>query len=137
MPVIHVKQIGRPGGKICDPQGPFIEIIDKVKPIPGEPIVEKRLPSAFTQTSLDAELARTRHKDLIIVGYMTHMCLNSTTRAATEAGYRCTVVSELTATRDLPDGKGGVIPAATVKAAHLAALADRFAIVVEEGDDLG
>jgi nicotinamidase-related amidase len=69
-------------------------------------------------------------------GYMTHMCLNSTTRAATEAGYRCTVVSELTSTRDLPDGKGGVIPAATIKAVHLAALADRFAIVVERGDDL-
>ena len=67
---------------------------------------------------------------------MTHMCLNSTTRAATEAGYRCTVVAELTATRDLPDGKGGVISAATVKAVHLAGLADRFAIIVEKGDDL-
>jgi len=136
VPIIHVKQIGRPGGPICDPQGPFIEIIDKVRPIAGEPIVEKRLPSAFTQTTLDAELARIGRRDLIIVGYMTHMCLNSTTRAATEAGYRCTVVSELTATRDLPDGKGGVIPAETVKAVHLAGLADRFATIVEKGDDL-
>ena len=36
--------------------------------------------------------------------------LNSPTRAAAEAGYHCTVVAELTATRDLPDGRGGVIP---------------------------
>jgi nicotinamidase-related amidase len=136
VPIIHVKQIGRPGGPICDPQGPFIEFIDKVKPIPGEQVVEKRLPSSFTQTTLEAELARIGHKDLIITGYMTHMCLNSTTRAAAEAGYRCTVAADLTATRDLPDGKGGIIPAAQVKAVHLAGLADRFAIVVERGEDL-
>jgi nicotinamidase-related amidase len=137
VPIIHVKQVGRPGSPICDPQGPFIEIIDKVKPLPGEPVVEKRLPSSFTQTTLEAELTRIGRRDLIITGYMTHMCLNSTTRAATEAGYQCTVVAELTATRDLPDGKGGVIPAATVKAVHLAGLADRFAVVVEKGDELG
>ena len=73
---------------------------------------------------------------MIITGYMTHMCLNSTTRAATEAGYRCTVVAELTTTWDLPDGKGGVIPAAMIKAVHLAGLADRFAIAIERSDDL-
>ena len=136
VPIIHVQQVGRPGGPICDPQGPFIEIIDKVKPVAGEPVVQKRFPSSFTQTTLEAELARIGRKDLIIAGYMTHMCLNSTTRAATEAGYRCTVAADLTTTRDLPDGRGGVIPAEMVKAAHLAGLADRFAIVVERGEDL-
>jgi nicotinamidase-related amidase len=136
VPIIHVQQVGRPGGPICDPQGPFIEIIDQVKPGAGEPVVQKRFPSSFTQTTLEAELARIGRKDLIITGYMTHMCLNSTTRAATEAGYRCTVAADLTATRDLPDGRGGAIPAETVKAVHLAGLADRFAIVVERGEDL-
>lgn len=136
VPVIHVVHRGMPGGKARDPQGRFEEIIDKVKPAENEVVVEKRFPSGFTQTTLGAELERIGRKDLIVAGYMTHMCLNSTTRAATEAGYRCTVVSELTATRDLPDGKGGVVPAATVKLANLASLADRFAIVVETGDDL-
>jgi nicotinamidase-related amidase len=136
VPIIHVKQVGRPGGPICDPQGPFIDFIDKVRPIAGEPVVEKRLPSSFTQTTLDEELKRLGRKDLIITGYMTHMCVNSTTRAATEAGYRCTIAADLTATRDLPDGRGGTIPAAAVKAAHLAGLADRFAVVVERGKDL-
>jgi nicotinamidase-related amidase len=130
VPIIHVVQIGKPGGKICDPNGPFVAIIDQVKPLPGEPVVEKRFPSSFTGTTLEAELTKLGRKDLIITGYMAHMCVNSTTRAAAEAGYRCTVVAELTATRDLPDQRGGVIPAAAVKAANLAALADRFAIVV-------
>lgn len=136
VPIIHVVQMGVPGGRIFDPQRRFVEIIDEVRPVAGEPVVEKRLPSSFTQTTLEEELMRIGRKDLIITGYMTHMCVNSTTRDAAEAGYRCTIVAELTTTRDLPDGKGGVIGAETVKAVNLASLADRFAIVVEEGKDL-
>ena len=135
-PVIHVVQVGVPGSRIFDPQRRFVEIIDKVRPVAGEPVVEKRLPSSFTQTTLEAELTRIGRKDLIITGYMTHMCLNSSTRDAAEAGYRCTIVAELTTTRDLPDRQGGVIPAEMVKSVNLASLADRFAIVVEKGDDL-
>jgi len=67
---------------------------------------------------------------------LNHMGLNSTTQAAAEAGYHCTVVAELTATRNLPDGRGGVIPAATVQAANLAALRDRFAVVVETAAEI-
>ncbi len=135
-PVIHVVQVGAPGGRIFDPQRRFVEIIDKVRPGAGEPVVEKHLPSSFTHTTLEAELTRIGRKDLIITGYMTHMCLNSTTRDAAEAGCRCTIVAELTTTRDLPDGRGGVIPAPAVRAVNLASLADRFAIVVEKGNDL-
>ena len=46
-------------------------------------------------------------------------------------GYRCTVVAAACAARDLPDGRGGVVPADMVQRANLAALADRFARVVE------
>jgi len=136
VPIIHVVQIGKPGGRICAPGGPFVEVIDAVKPHPGEIVVEKRFPSSFTGTTLEAELARLGRKNLVLTGYMTHMCVNSTTRAAAEAGYHCTVVAELTATRDLPDGHSGVIPAATVQAANLAALRDRFAVVVETAAEI-
>ncbi|MBI5381141.1 MAG: isochorismatase family protein [Opitutae bacterium] len=136
VPIIHVVQIGKPGGRICAPGGRFVEVIDAVKPLPGEVIVEKRFPNSFTETTLERELVRLGRKNLVLVGYMAHMCVNSTTRAAAEAGYHCTVVAELTATRDLPDGRGGVIPAAVVKAANLAALRDRFAVVVETAAEI-
>jgi len=136
VPVTNVVHIGKPGGKIFNPEGPFVEIIDQVRPVGGEPVIEKHFPSSFTQTALEDELNRIGRKDLVITGYMTHMCVNSTVRAATEAGYRCTVAADLTATRDLPDGKGGVIAAEGVKTVNLASLADRFAIVVEKGEDL-
>lgn len=136
VPVIHVVQIGKEGGPICDPKGPFIDIIDEVKPVEGEYIVEKHLPSSFKNTNLQEILEKTGRKDLIIAGYMTHICVNSTVRDAAELGYRCTVVEELTTTRDLPDGKGGIIPAKFVKDIHLIGLSDRFAIICKSADEL-
>ena len=62
---------------------------------------------------------------------MTHMCVSSTARAAMDLGYRVTVAADGTATRALPDATGGAaLTAAEVQRAALAALADRFAIVV-------
>ncbi len=136
IPIIHIIQLGKPGGRIMASDGPFAEIIDAVKPLAGEIVIEKRFPSSFTDTTLHTELEKLGRKDLIITGYMTHMCVNSTARDATEKGYLCTLVSELTTTRDLPDGHGGVIPAATVKAVNLASLADRFAVVITSADEI-
>ena len=63
---------------------------------------------------------------------MTHMCVSSTVRAALDLGYRCSVVAGACATRDLPDGAGGVIAANQLQRAELAALADRFATVLAD-----
>lgn len=136
VPILHIVQLGKPGGAIMASDGPFADIIDAVKPLAGEVVIEKRFPSSFTGTILQTELETLGRKDLIITGYMMHMCVNSTTRDATEKGYHCTLVSELTATRDLPDGYGGVIPAATIKAVNLASLADRFAVVITSADEI-
>ena len=62
---------------------------------------------------------------------MTHMCVNSTARAAFNAGFALSVVAAATATRALP-GPGGTVPASALQSASLAALADMFAIVVPD-----
>lgn len=136
IPIIHVIQVSKPGGKIMAPETRFSEIIDKVKPIEGELIIKKQLPSSFKGTELETKLNEIGKKDLIITGYMTHMCLNSTTRDAAELGFRCSVIAELTATRDLPGINEGCIPAEIIKSANLAALADRFATVLEKSADI-
>jgi nicotinamidase-related amidase len=125
-----------PGSPIFASNGPYVEIAAAVAPKPGETIVTKTMPSSFTQTDLDSVLAKTGRKKLIVIGYMTHMCLSTTVMAALERGYQTTVVANATATRDLPDIKGGVIRAGTLQAASLAALADRFAIVVQNSRDI-
>jgi nicotinamidase-related amidase len=75
-------------------------------------------------------------ENLVLAGFMTHVCVNSTARGAFNLGYRATVVGDATATRDLPGIDGDVVPAATLKAATLAGIRDLFAVVVAKADDL-
>jgi len=53
-------------------------------------------------------------------------------RAALDLGYRSTVIANAAATRDLPDGHGGVVDAETLHRVELAGLADRFATVIDD-----
>jgi nicotinamidase-related amidase len=128
-PVVHVVQHGRPGGAIMDPNGAMVEVIAPLTPQAGETIVVKHLPNSFAGTNLGEVLQQTGRKELIVVGFMTHMCVSATVRSALDHGYRCTVVAAACASRDLPDGRGGVVPAAEVHRVELAALGDRFAAV--------
>ncbi|HVO02956.1 MAG TPA: cysteine hydrolase family protein [Candidatus Cybelea sp.] len=129
-PIIHVAQNGRPGGALFDPDGPMVAFIDGTAPVCGETVVKKSLPNAFAHTVLDARLKAIGRTDLIIAGFMAHMCVSATSRSALDHGYRVTIAADATATRDLPDGWGGAMPAATVKRVALAELGDRFARVV-------
>ena len=129
-PVIHVVQHSPKDRPIFALGSPMAEIFAQLTPRDGETIVEKLLPNSFANTSLDATLRTFGRKDLIVVGFMTHMCVSATARSALDHGYRCTVVASCCATRDLPDGSGGVIPAAEIHRMELAALRDRFAAVV-------
>lgn len=136
-PVIHVVHHGRPGGGVFDPQGPSSGIAPQVAALEGEARVIKALPNAFAGTDLDDMLKETGRKELILVGFMTHMCISATARAATDLGYRSTIVADATATRDLPGPAGdGVVNAEDLKRAELAALADRFAIIVKTAEEL-
>ena len=127
-PVIHVAHRGREGG-LFDRDAHRGALIDLLAPKAGERVIEKPLPNAFAQTGLDAELAATGRRKLIVAGFMTHMCVSATTRAALDQGFMSTVAADACASRDLPDGTGGTISAAEVHRVALAELADRFAIV--------
>ena len=111
-------------------------IADEVSPREGEATIVKNYPSAFVGTELQEKLAAAATKDLIIAGFMTHMCVNSTARSAFNLGFRPTVVASTTATRNLPGLDGGVVSADALQQASLAALADLFAVVVRKQDDI-
>ena len=130
-PVFHIVHHGKPGGALFNPEGPLSGIVAPLIPLEGETVVVKHLPNAFAGTELDSLIRATGRKELIVAGFQTHMCVSSTVRAALDLGWRTTVVDAAIATRDLPDGAGGVIPAETLHRANLAALADRFAVVVK------
>jgi nicotinamidase-related amidase len=129
-PVIHVRHVGGPGGPF-DPDAPRGQIAQAVAPLDGEPVILKRKPNAFADTHLMEELTALGQDKLIVVGFMTHMCISSTVRSALDHGVGATVVASACATRPLPDRKGGVVSADVLHEATLAALSDRFAIIAE------
>ena len=65
---------------------------------------------------------------------MTHMCVSSTARAALDHGFRVTIDAAACATRDLPDGRGGQVDAATLNDVALVELSDRFAVIARDHD---
>ncbi|MDD5057710.1 MAG: cysteine hydrolase family protein [Sideroxydans sp.] len=133
-PVIHVMHKG--GRGLFNPEGEFFEIVPALQALKDETVIEKKRISAFAATGLEEAIKRTGRKRLIIVGFMTHNCVSSTARAARDLGYEVAVVAAATATRDLPDGNGGVLPAVALQAASLAALADHNAKLVQRGNDV-
>lgn len=135
-PVIHIAHKGRPGS-LFDREAERGRIVDELAPHDGEVVVEKTLPNAFAGTDLEARLDAAGRKDIVIAGFMTHMCVSSTARAALDHGYRVTVNASACGTRDLPDGRGGVIPAATVHEVALVELSDRFAVIARDGEQTG
>jgi nicotinamidase-related amidase len=127
IPVVHIQHRGRPGGAFGPDTGGFA-IADAAAPTETETVIEKSLPNSFAGTTLGAALEGLGRKQLILTGFMTHMCVEATARAALDHGLKTTVVAAATATRDLPDPlTGETVPAAEVQRNALTALSDRFA----------
>lgn len=133
MPVFHVIHHARPGSAVFDPRGPLVGFIPALAPRENERVLIKAYPNAFAGTELAAAITATGRQEIVIAGFATHMCVSSTARSALDHGFRSTVVANATATRDLPHPlEARVVSAAEVHAATLAALADRFSVVIQD-----
>jgi len=135
VPVIHIQHDAGPGSPY-DIRAEIGAIADKVAPAEGEPVVVKNYPNSFLNTDLDARLKALGVKNVVVAGFMTHMCINSTGRGAFNLGYAVTVPANATATRPLAAPDGSTVPAAALQAAALAALGDLFAVVVPDVADI-
>lgn len=129
-PIVHVQHEAG-AGTPYDTNAEIGAIVDAVAPRPGEHRVVKNFPSSFVNTDLEEYLRSVGVTNLVLAGFMTHMCVNSTARSAFNLGFAPTVVAGATATRALP-GPDGVVPASSLQAASLAALSDMFAVVVPD-----
>ena len=134
-PVLHVAHKGR-AGSLFDRDAPRGQIVEPLAPEAGETLIEKGLPNAFAGTDLAERLAASDRKKIVVAGFMTHMCVSSTVRAALDLGYSTTIAGSACGTRDLPDGRGGVIPAKTLHDVALVELSDRFAVIAHDTGEL-
>jgi nicotinamidase-related amidase len=130
IPIVHIQHDAGEGSPY-DVRAEIGQIVDQVAPQGSETVIVKQFPDAFVQTELHDRLQAGSAHNLLLTGFMTHMCVNSTARGAFNLGYAPTVVAGATATRALP-GPTGEIPAATLQVASLAAIADLFGIIVPD-----
>ena len=70
------------------------DIIDELKPVPGEPVVDKPGKGAFYATDLDAILRDRGVRELVVCGVTTEVCVNTTVREANDRGYDCLVLED-------------------------------------------
>jgi nicotinamidase-related amidase len=128
-PIVHVRHATK--GKAFNPSSTGFEIVKPLTPRAGEIVIDKGLPNAFAGTELAKHLGASGRKNLIVGGFMTHMCVSATVRSATDHGLMSTIAADTVATRDLPDATGGAtVEAAAINRITLAALSDRFAWIV-------
>ena len=106
-PIVHVQHLSREPQSPLRPGQPGVDIKDEVRPLPGEPVVQKSVSSAFIGTTLEQDLRRQGRTTLVVVGMQTNMCVSTTARMAGNLGFTTYVVSDATATFDNqgPDGK--------------------------------
>jgi nicotinamidase-related amidase len=130
LPVIHIQHISP--GKAATfflPDTKGVQIHECVAPVKGETVLQKSHPNSFRGTPLLAHLHRRHITRLVIAGMMTHMCIDTTTRAAADLGFQCLLAHDACATKSLSFGSA-TVPAEHVQTAFLAALSGLFARVL-------
>lgn len=127
IPVIHVRHEFAHGEMpVFVPGSDGVQIQAAVAEQPGEPVVVKNYPNSFRETELKQLLDEREVRELVVVGAMSHMCVDAGVRAAADMGYAVTVIHDACATLDLEFG-GVRVPAAQVHATMMAALGFAYA----------
>lgn len=133
-PLVHVRHVfADRNAPFFQPDSPGIEIHSSVAPTADEAVVTKHQVNSFHQTDLKDRLDAMGVDELVICGAMSHMCIEGTTRAAAELGYKCQVIHDACATRD-QEFDGRVMKAADVHGTAMAALGFAFAEVLSLAD---
>jgi nicotinamidase-related amidase len=135
LPVFHVQHLSvRPGATFFLPNTKGAEIHETVRPLAGETLIQKNFPNAFRETKLLEQLRAAKIDKLVIAGMMTHMCVDTSTRAAADLGFACSLVHDACATKELAFN-GTKVAAEQVQLSYMAGLNGAFA-KVQSADEL-
>ncbi|MFE4022808.1 cysteine hydrolase family protein [Streptomyces sp. NPDC059101] len=116
-------------GSAYDIRAEIGQIHPSVAPVDGEHVVVKGAPDSFVGTDLGERVDAAGNQDVIVVGFMTHMCVTFTAQGAFLRGNRPTVVADACATRPLRTAVAEQ-PADQIHHGALATIADLYGVVV-------
>jgi nicotinamidase-related amidase len=128
LPVLHVKHLFDNAGYqetvdyLCD-------FHQYVTPIPEEIVIEKHYPSSFLGTKLQEVLKSQGIQELVIAGMMSHMCIDTTVRAAQDYGYQVILIDDACTTKSLTY-QNEIMAADLVHKVFMASLQPVFAKVI-------
>ena len=137
IPIFHIAHHGEDNDKIFNPLSSNVDIVAELQPKDGETVIVKKHPNAFYDTQLQALIAGTQKQQIIFAGFMSHMCVSSSVRAAFDLGFDSFVCHDACATRALPNDKKEAISADVMHETAMAALQDRFAALVTTAELIG
>ena len=124
--VIYIQHVNKnPNASFFGEGTKGCEINASVKPMPNEKIFIKHRPNSFYETGLDEYLRSKEITELTICGMMSHMCIDTTVRAAKDLGYIVKLIENACTTKPL-NLDGEIFPAKTVHKVFMAALNGTF-----------
>ena len=127
-PIYYIQHVSEKDGGWFVPETEGVKIHEDIHPLAAEKVIIKHHPSSFLGTNLQEELQKDFIDELVVCGMMTHMCVDTTVRAAKDYGYSSTLISDACTTFDLEWNKER-IPAEVVQKVYLASLHPYFADV--------
>ena len=136
-PIFHIQHMSTEPNSPLRPELPGNAIKPEVAPLPGEPLIQKRVNCAFIGTDLGERLKAQGIHSLLFVGLTTEHCVSTSARVASDLGYEVFVAADATASHECRSYDGRHIPAEMVQAVALANLHREFATVRTTDEILG
>jgi len=135
IPIFHIRHDAG-SGSAYDINAESGAFCDAVKPVAGEAVITKNYPNAFINTDLDQQLKAANVNSIMLAGFMTHMCINSTAHGGFNLGYALTVVASACATRPLQTAGNTVLTAQQVHDGAIASTRDLYAAIIDNVADI-
>jgi nicotinamidase-related amidase len=134
VPIVIIQTaIPRPDAKVFRKATPGWELHPEVARRPHDVLIHKELPGSFTGTNLDEWLQKHGIGTVVICGYMTQMCCDTTSRQAVHLGYKVEFLSDATGTLAF-NNSAGAVTAEELHRAILVVQQSRFSQVVTAQD---
>ncbi|CAG8890367.1 unnamed protein product [Penicillium egyptiacum] len=129
--IVHVVHEVPAGAPVFTPGTALAQEFEELTSKPNEKVVTKNFPSSFAKTDLHDYLQGLGEvgQKIVLVGYISHICISTTARVGSELGYDVLVVRDAVGDRNIPGAN-----AETVLSVVLSELADGFATIVSEGE---
>jgi nicotinamidase-related amidase len=133
-PIFHIRHEGRKPGSSFLPGSSGYVVKDEARERAGEPVIVKRVNSAFIGTDLEPRLRAKGIGRLVICGATTNHCVETTTRMAGNLGFDAHLVRDATWTFDRTGPDGEAHSAEAIHAMTLANLNGEFARIVTSAE---